>query len=126
MKPLALALTLLVGAALGAFGYHIYLKLNPKAGAQYTMAAYNQAQETADREAIQVYVRNVATVIGAARVDTPTIALPRDCADGYALSGFTARPATPLATCTVTTDAAGKYVVEARSVAGTVAAIGPF
>lgn len=126
MKILAIALAIVLSAALGAFGYHVYLTQNPKAGAQYVMTAYEQARQEADRQAVQAYVRNVATVIEAARVDAPRVALPSDCRRGYSLGGFDATPVTLLATCTVTVESTGKYGIEARTAAGAVAALGPY
>ena len=126
MNKLTIALAMLLSAGLGAFGYHVYLTQNPKAGAQYVVAAYDQAREEADRQAVNAYVRNVALVIEAARVDTPKTTLPSDCTRGYSLGGFDATPATTLTRCTVTFVAADKYRVEARSVAGSEAILGPY
>jgi len=114
----------LIAAAIGAFGYHVYLTQNPKAGAQYVISAYQQARQDSDRLAVSVYIRQVATVIEAARIDNPKTTLPRDCTRGYSLGSATR--ATTLTRCTVTVDAADSYKVEARSVAGSEATLGHY
>lgn len=114
----AFILVFVLGALVGAGAYHLFMTRVSELTLVSATAAYRQARQDADSQALRAYLRQIATAIEIARIDSPDVSLPEDCTLSYEMAGVRLTPITPLISCSVTVDGAGKFTIRARSQAG--------